>query len=61
MNAELETLAVFVHGGLAAGHLLGLVFNIRRRQWFDSSAHFVALVYDSYAAYKHAQELKEKL
>jgi len=52
-NPELEKLAVFVHGVLAGLHLLGVVYNIKRRNYFDITAHSAAFVYDVYAAGNH--------
>ena len=54
-SREIETLAVFVHGALAFGHLLGLVFNVRRRNGFDSLAHAAGVIYDTAAAVGHAR------
>lgn len=50
---EIEVLAAFVHGSLAAGHLLGLVYNTRKRNKLDMAMHSLALVYDLYAVHKH--------
>jgi isopentenyl phosphate kinase len=55
MARELETLAAVVHGGLAFGHALGLIFNIRRKNRVDAAIHGAALVYDVYACIKHAR------
>jgi hypothetical protein len=52
-NAELERLCVFTHGALCVLHLLGVVYNIRRKNYFDVTAHSVAFVYDLYAATNH--------
>lgn len=60
MNSHVETLGVFVHGVLAALHGLGVVHNLRRRNWFDVAAHTAALVYDGWAVSKHMHALKEK-
>jgi len=56
---ELELLAAFVHGALAFGHALGLVYNVRRRQWVDAAAHAAALIYDTRATVKHARDVGE--
>jgi hypothetical protein len=59
-SAELETLAVFVHGLTAFGHLLGVVYNYRRagRVDRDVTIHGAALIYDIYSAAKHAKRLR---
>lgn len=52
-SIEVEKLAIFVHGMLAAGHLLGVVYNAKRGNVFDVTAHSLAFVYDIYATSKH--------
>lgn len=61
MNRELDTLAAFVHGVTAFGHLLGVIYNLRRskRVDLDVVAHSLALTYDLYAAAKHARRASE--
>jgi hypothetical protein len=58
-SAELETLAVFVHGLTAFGHLLGVVYNWRTDRRIDRHVviHSAALIYDIYSAAKHAKRL----
>ncbi len=58
MRDDLEILAAFVHGALAFGHALGLVYNLRRRQWIDSAIHTAALIYDTRAAVLHARDAR---
>jgi uncharacterized membrane protein (DUF2068 family) len=55
---ELEILAVYVHGSLSALHALGLVYNIKRGNLFDSIAHGLWLAYDLYATRKHMRKIK---
>ena len=50
---EIEYLATFVHGVLAGLHALGMVYNIKRRNWFDVGAHSVAMSYDVWATARH--------
>lgn len=57
VNREVETLAVAVHGALAFGHLLGLFYNVRQRNAFDSIAHGAAFIYDAWAVRKHARRI----
>lgn len=59
---EIETLAVFVHGALAFGHVLSLVYNLRRarRVDLDVIAHGLAAIYDVAAARKHSRRLTER-
>ena len=53
VNRELESMAAFVHGGLAFGHALGLYFNVRKGNKFDATVHGLALCYDAWATYRH--------
>lgn len=55
-SGELDTLAVFVHGLTAFGHLLGVVYNFRKSRRVDRDViiHAAALVYDVHSAIKHA-------
>jgi len=50
---DIEYLATFVHGVLAGLHALGLVYNIKRRNWVDVAAHSAAMSYDMWATAKH--------
>ena len=54
---DLETLAVFVHGMLAALHLLGIAYNWRRRNRLDICCHALAGFYDLHAAHIHARRV----
>lgn len=56
---HIEAIAVFVHGALAALHILSIVHNARKKNWFDVSAHSVATVYDAWAVAKHMKHLEE--
>lgn len=50
---DIECLATFVHGVLAALHALGIAYNVKRRNWFDVAAHSAAMSYDIWATAKH--------
>ena len=50
---DIEYLATFVHGVLAGLHALGIVYNIKRRNWIDVAAHSAAMSYDMFATAKH--------
>ena len=54
---DIEYLATFVHGVLAGLHALGLVYNIKRRNWVDVAAHSAAMSYDMWATAKHVVAL----
>jgi hypothetical protein len=50
---EMETIAVFVHGALAALHILGMIYNARKGNKLDTVCHGLAAGYDIYATQKH--------
>jgi hypothetical protein len=50
---ELHALACFVHGALTALHILGAVYNCRRRNWWDVTAHLAAAGYDARSVRHH--------
>jgi hypothetical protein len=50
---ELHALACFVHGALTALHVLGMVYNCRRRNWWDVVAHLAAAGYDARSVRHH--------
>ena len=54
---DIQSLAVFVHGVLAGLHALGIVYNMKRRNWFDVAAHSAAMSYDIWATAKHVVAL----
>lgn len=50
---ELEVLAMTIHGALALGHLVGVVYNYRRKNWRVTWAHITALVFEVFCVYHH--------
>ena len=50
---ELHALACFVHGALTALHVLGAVYNCRRRNWWDVMAHLAAAAYGARSVRHH--------
>ena len=58
-EAHLQELALFVHGVLFSFHLLGVVYNLKRRNRLDVLAHSFAAGYDLHAAIMHVHKLKE--
>jgi len=54
---DVQYLATFVHGVLAALHALGIAYNVKRRNWFDVAAHSAAMTYDIWATAKHLDAL----
>lgn len=55
-KSEIEPLAAFVHGSLASLHLLGLIYNIRRRNRLDIVAHGLGVLYDLRAMRHHLRK-----
>ena len=56
---QLQQLAVFVHGILVAFHTLGIVYNVKKRNWGDVACHTCATVYDCHAVGKHIRALEK--
>lgn len=59
IEVEMETLAAFVHGALAFGHVLGFIYNIRRRNRFDAFMHLCGVIYDGFALDRHRERVRE--
>jgi hypothetical protein len=57
---HLEELGVFVHGMLASFHLLGVVYNMRKRNWSDTIIHGCGVIYDTVAVTKHMRRLQNE-
>lgn len=59
VNVEhyLEQLATFIHGALFFGHVLGVIHNVRKRNWCDVTIHGGTAVYDFLSAMKHWRRL----
>lgn len=56
MDKKVETLACFVHGALAFGHLLGALYNLQRNNRKTVIFHVSAAVFDCIATYEHSKE-----
>ena len=56
-DRQMQEIALMVHTLLTAGHALGIVYNVKRRNWFDVAAHTAAAVYDVGAIRKHMRAL----
>lgn len=55
---QLQALGCWVHGVLAGLHLLGVAYNLKRRNWVDVTAHSLAAGYDVWATTKHVRKLR---
>ncbi len=58
-STQMEELSIFVHGVLFSLHIIGVLYNLRRRNTFDVVAHTLAAAYDLDAALHHVHSLKE--
>lgn len=57
-SKEVEVLSAFVHGALALGHLLGVLYNIRHRNWRTTVFHTAAFTFDLWATGEHYKDRK---
>lgn len=55
---ELQLFAGVVHGFLAFGHLLGILYNARRGNKLDTAIHGIGFCYDVRCAHKHYKAVK---
>ena len=56
---EVHILASAVHGSLASLHLLGVIYNLRKKNWWDVLAHSLALAYSANAVKNHMKETQK--
>ena len=54
-ESQLESLAKMVHGALFAGHILGVVYNLKKRRYLDVAFHTAAAAYDLVSAMRHSR------
>lgn len=59
-SKEVHGLAAFTHGALASLHLLGCVYNLKRRNWYNLGVHSYALAFSVQATVHHSNEVKRK-
>ena len=57
---ELDDLAMYVHGALAGLHVLGVLYNAKRRNWFGVLVHSAVLVFDTKSAVEHSKGKQPK-
>ena len=55
---QTEVLATFLHGNLFGLHTLGIVYNLKKRNYIDAAIHTVVGIYDLYATIKHYKDTK---
>ena len=57
-DLQMAELSCAVHGVLAALHLLGIAYNLKRGNRFDVLAHSLAVGYDTWALHKHLKDVR---
>lgn len=57
VELQLAELALFTHGVLFALHVLGLTYNLKRRNKVDVACHAGAAVYDAWALLNHMDDV----
>lgn len=50
---EVHRYAAFIHGMLTALHIVGIVYNVRRRNRLDTVVHGAAMAYSLHATFHH--------
>lgn len=58
---ELHVLATFVHGVLCSFHVLGALYNYKRRNYKQAALHVAVAGYDAWAVAHHHQEAKNEV
>ena len=56
---ELNSLAAFVHGSLFALHGLGMLYNLKRKNWQAAAIHGATGIWDFVCAVGHADDNKK--
>ena len=56
----LQTLAIGVHSALVTLHSIGVIYNVLRKNKFDTLVHTTYLIYDAYSVFKHYQIIQRK-
>ena len=57
-DRRMTELAIFVHGTLAGLHLLGVVYNLKKRNYWDAIAHAAAMGYDTWSVSRHVHDIE---
>ena len=50
---EIQMLGTYVHGALSALHALGIIYNLKRENYWDAVFHCAWFVYDADATRRH--------
>ena len=53
---DIQVFAAFVHGALFGLHALGVVYNIKRKNWQAAAIHFTVGMWDCIATKNHMKE-----
>lgn len=54
----IHELGMFIHGVLFGLHSLGVVYNFKRKNYFQATIHLVAGGYDLWAVNQHLKEVR---
>ena len=60
-SKEVHLLAACVHGALIALHTLGLVYNLRRKNRWQSVAHVAGIAFSVHSVVHHIHEAHEQV
>ena len=58
-NREIHILSAFCHGMMSNLHILGFLYNLRKKNWGDCAIHAVALIYSAKSVHGHIKDAKE--
>ena len=56
---NIHVFGAFVHGMLVFGHSLGVVYNLRRKNWIQAGIHTATMGYDLWAVNHHMNQLEK--
>ena len=56
---ELHVLASAVHGALSVLHALGVLYNVRKKNWKDVAIHTGACIYGTTSVIRHIKDVRE--
>ena len=59
-ESEMQVFAGFVHGALFGLHALGVVYNVKRKNWQAAAIHLSVGLWDGLATYSHMKAAKGK-
>ena len=57
---EIDNIAAFVHGSLFSLHMLGLVYNLKKKNYLYSAIHAAVGIFDVVGTMRHLETKKEQ-